>query len=314
MVAGSLLGITLGKGESFPVGKVDMLSMYPLDYEEFIAALGHESIVDLLHSNDWALIETIRPKLIELLRLYYYVGGMPEVVDTFIKNNDLAQVRTLQTEIIEAYKRDISKHTTTSESTRIRQVLDSLPAQLARENKKFIYGAVRKGSRAKDFEIAIQWLLDAGIVYKLNRVKEAKIPLKSYEDFNAFKLFLLDCGLLACMTEAPADQMLMSNNIFVEFKGAFTEQYVMQQLVACHLHPYYWSNANTPAEIDFIVQHKNRIIPIEVKAEENVRARSLALFIKNNPQLKGLRISMKGYTNQEWLENIPLPTIQTFFS
>lgn len=314
MVAGSLLGITLGKGESFPVGKVDMLSMYPLDYEEFIAALGHESIVDLLHSNDWALIETIRPKLIELLRLYYYVGGMPEVVDTFIKNNDLVQVRTLQTEIIEAYKRDISKHTTTSESTRIRQVLDSLPAQLARENKKFIYGAVRKGSRAKDFEIAIQWLLDAGIVYKVNRVKEAKIPLKFYEDFDAFKLFLLDCGLLACMTEAPADQMLMSNNIFVEFKGAFTEQYVMQQLVACHLHPYYWSNAKTPAEIDFIVQHKNRIIPIEVKAEENVRARSLALFIKNNPQLKGLRISMKGYTNQEWLENIPLPTIQTFFS
>lgn len=313
MVAGSLLGVTLGKGESFPVGKVDMLSMYPMDYEEFIAAMGHESIVDLLHTDDWTLIDTIRSKLVELLRLYYYVGGMPGVVSSFVKNNDLKQVRTLQTEIIEAYKRDISKHTSASESTRIRQVLESLPAQLARENKKFIYGAVRKGSRAKDFEIAIQWLLDAGIVYKVNRVKEATMPLKFYEDFDAFKLFLLDCGLLACMSEAPADQMLIGDNVFVEFKGSFTEQYVMQQLVACGLHPYYWSNAKTPAEIDFIVQYHNRVIPIEVKAEENVKSRSLAQFIKNNPQLKGLRISMKGYTNQDWLENISLPTIQAYF-
>lgn len=312
MVAGSLLGVTIGKGESFPVGKVDILSMYPMDFEEFLDATSNEKLLELLHTKDWALIDMMLPKLVELLRQYYYVGGMPEVVQKFIDNADLKQVRTIQQEILEAYRRDISKHTTTTESTRIRQVLDSLPGQLARENKKFLYGAIRKGSRAKDFEIAIQWLIDAGIVYKVNRIKEPKMPLKFYEDLEAFKLFLLDCGLLACMADAPADQMLIGNNIFTEFKGAFTEQYVMQQLMSCGLHPYYWSNAKTPAEIDFIIQFNNRIIPIEVKAEENVRARSLAQFIKDNPQLKGLRISMKGYADQEWLENIPLPTILSY--
>lgn len=238
---------------------------------------------------------------------------MPGVVSHFIRHADLQQVRTLQREILEAYRRDISKHTTPTESTRIRQVLDSLPAQLARENKKFIYGAVRQGSRAKDFELAIQWLLDAGIVHKLSRIKEPKLPLKFYEDMDAFKLFMLDCGLLACMTDAPADQMLIGNQVFTEWKGAFTEQYVMQQLLAMGLKPYYWSNSKTPAEIDFIVQHGSRVIPIEVKAEENVRARSLAQFIKDNPELKGLRISMKGYIDQDWMENIPLIAIATYF-
>lgn len=313
MVAGSLLGVTLGKGESFPVGKVDMLSMYPMDYEEFLEATDNEGWLDILHSKDWPLIEAMMPKLIEILRQYYYVGGMPEVVKKYIENQDLQQVRTLQTRILEAYRRDISKHTSENDSTRIRQVLDSLPAQLAKENKKFVYGAVRKGGRAKDFELAIQWLLDAGIIYKVNRIKEPKIPLKYYEDFDAFKLFLLDCGLLACMTEAPADQMLIGNNVFTEFKRAFTEQYVMQQLKAIGLSPYYWSNSKTPAEIDFIVQNGSRIIPIEVKAEENVRARSLAQFIKDNPELKGLRISMKGYVDQAWMENIPLIAINTYF-
>lgn len=312
MVAGSLLGVTIGKGESFPVGKVDILSIYPMDFEEFLDATSNEKLLELLHTKDWALIDMMLPKLVELLRQYYYVGGMPEVVQKYIDNANLKQVRTIQQEILEAYRRDISKHTTATESTRIRQVLDSLPGQLARENKKFLYGAIRKGSRAKDFEIAIQWLIDAGIVYKVNRIKEPKMPLKFYEDLEAFKLFLLDCGLLACMADAPADQMLIGNNVFTEFKGAFTEQYVMQQLMSCGLHPYYWSNSKTPAEIDFIIQFNNRIIPIEVKAEENVRARSLAQFIKDNPQLKGLRISMKGYADQEWLENIPLPTILSY--
>ena len=312
MVAGSLLGVSIGKGESFPVGKVDILSMYPMDFEEFLDATSNEKLLELLHTKDWALIDMMLPKLVELLRQYYYVGGMPEVVQKYIDNANLKQVRTIQQEILEAYRRDISKHTTATESTRIRQVLDSLPGQLARENKKFLYGAIRKGSRAKDFEIAIQWLIDAGIVYKVNRIKEPKMPLKFYEDLEAFKLFLLDCGLLACMADAPADQMLIGNNVFTEFKGAFTEQYVMQQLMSCGLHPYYWSNSQTPAEIDFIIQFNNRIIPIEVKAEENVRARSLAQFIKDNPQLKGLRISMKGYADQEWLENIPLPTILSY--
>ena len=313
IVAGSLLGVTLGKGESFPVGKVDMLSMYPMDYEEFLDATGNETWIDILHSKDWALIEIMMPKMTELLRQYYYVGGMTGVVSKFVENKDLQQVRTLQMEILNAYKRDISKHTTETESTRIRQVLDSLPAQLAKENKKFIYGAIRKGSRAKDFELAIQWLLDAGIIYKVNRIKEPKMPLKFYEDFDAFKLFLLDCGLLACMTDVPADQMLVGNNAFTEFKGAFTEQYVMQQLLSAGLTPYYWTNTKTPAEIDFIIQQASRIIPIEVKAEENVRARSLAQFIKDNPELKGLRISMKGYVDQVWMENIPLIAVGAYF-
>ena len=313
MVAGSLLGVTLGGGESFPVGKVDMLYMYPMDYEEFLEATGHGEWVGLLRSHDWPLVDALLPKLVELLRQYYYVGGMPGVVGRYVENRDLKQVRTLQHEILDAYGRDISKHTSTAESVRIRQVLASLPMQLAKESKKFVYGAVRKGSRAKDFELAIQWLLDAGIIYKVNRIREPRVPLKFYEDFDAFKLFLLDCGLLACMADAPADQMLIGDNVFVEFKGAFTEQYVLQQLLAAGLTPYYWSNAKTPAEIDFIVQQGSRLVPIEVKAEENVRARSLSQFIKDNPGLKGLRLSMKGYANQEWMENVPLVAIDAFF-
>lgn len=313
MVAGSLLGVTLGGGESFPVGKVDMLYMYPMDYEEFLEATGHGEWVGLLRSHDWPLVDALLPKLVELLRQYYYVGGMPGVVGRYVENRDLKQVRTLQHEILDAYGRDISKHTSAAELVRIRQVLASLPMQLAKESKKFVYGAVRKGSRAKDFELAIQWLLDAGIIYKVNRIREPRVPLKFYEDFDAFKLFLLDCGLLACMADAPADQMLIGDNVFVEFKGAFTEQYVLQQLLAVGLTPYYWSNAKTPAEIDFIVQQGSRVVPIEVKAEENVRARSLSQFIKDNPGLKGLRLSMKGYANQEWMENVPLVAIDAFF-
>ncbi len=312
MVAGSLLGVTLGRGESFPVGKVDMLPMYPMDFEEFLTATGNESYVELLQTKEWTLTDVLLPKLTELLRQYYYVGGMPGVVAKYIANADLAQVRKLQQAILEAYRRDISKHTTTAESTRIRQVLDSLPMQLVKENKKFIYGAIRKGARAKDFEMALQWLLDAGIVYKVNRIREPRMPLKFYEDADAFKLFLLDCGLLACMADAPANQMLVGDNVFAEFKGAFTEQYVLQQLKAAQLSPYYWSNAKTPAEIDFVLQHAGRIIPVEVKAEKNVRSRSLAQFIKEHPELKGARFSMQGYTDQGWMENIPLVALSSW--
>lgn len=247
-----------------------------------------------------------------LLRQYYYVGGMPEVVSKYIANKNLAEVRNVQQKILQAYRMDISKHTTARESIRIGQVLDVLPSQLAKENKKFIFGAVKKGARAADFELAIQWLIDAGIVYKVNRIKEAKIPLKFYEDLNAFKLFLVDCGLLACMMDVPASQMLIDNNIFVEFKGSFTEQYVLQQMKACNELPYYWSNDKTPAEIDFIIQREGCIIPIEVKAEENVRSRSLAQFIKDNEGLKGLRISMRGHIDRSWMENIPLYAIGAF--
>lgn len=315
MAAGSLLGITLGKGQSFPVGKVNTMHLYPMDFEEFLMAAGETDLCNLLHQPDWEILKILSSKYIYLLRQYYYVGGMPEVVDSFFQHQNLQEVRDKQSEILDAYRRDISKHTTPTESMRIGQVLQSLPSQLAKENKKFIYNVLKKGARATEYELAIQWLMDAGLVHKVSRVKELQMPVKFYEDLSAFKLFLLDCGLLGCMVEASASQMLIGDNIFKEFKGAFTEQFVLQQLVAQGLSPYYWSSDKTPAEIDFVVQTERRIIPIEVKAEDNVRAKSMSEYIKNHPeyQLKGLRISMMGYQDQDWMENIPLFAITKFF-
>lgn len=314
IAAGSLLGITIGRSESFPVGKVNMLHMYPMDFEEFLIAKGETALCGILHQPDWGVLNVLSTKYIDLLRQYYYVGGMPEVVAHYVENHDLQEVRTKQTEILDSFRRDISKHTTATESMRIGQVLHSLPSQLAKENKKFIYNVLKKGARATEYELAIQWLIDAGIVHKACRVKELQMPVKFYEDLGAFKLFLLDCGLFACMTEAPANQMLIGNNVFKEFKGAFTEQFVLQQLVAMDMVAYYWSSDKTPAEIDFVVQ-TDRVIPVEVKAEENVRSRSMSEYIKDHPQynLKGLRISMLGYKDQGWMENIPLFGLSKFF-
>ena len=314
MVAGSLLGITLGRGESFPVGKVDMLHMYPMNFSEFLDAMGKTELITLIHSKEWQVIELMRDKFEYLLRQYYYVGGMPKVVSKYVSNGDLAEVRKEQMAIVDAYRRDISKHTTNRESMRIGQVLDSLPSQLARENKKFVYGAVRKGARAADFELAIQWLVDAGIVLRVHRISEARMPLKFYEQLDAFKLFLLDCGLLACMADTAADQMLVDNKVFIEFKGAFTEQYVAQELFSMGIKPYYWSNDRTPAEIDFVVQQDGKAIPIEVKASTNVRSKSLAQFIKDNEGLKGLRLSLCSYIDQSWMENIPLYALEGWMS
>lgn len=306
MVAGSLLGITLNQGVSFPVGKVDIMEMYPMNFNEFIEAMGQEQLLKVLNTNDWKLIDSLSTKYIELLRQYYYVGGMPEAVYAYCKNKNLAQVRNIQNNILKAYRNDISKHATKSESVKIGQVLDSLPSQLSKENKKFIYGVIKTGARAAEYELAIQWLIDAGIVHKVNRIKEAKMPLKFYEDISAFKLFLLDMGLFACMCDVPASEMLVGNNVFVEYKGAFAEQYVLQQLVCQNVKPYYWSSEKTPSEIDFVIQKDNKIIPIEVKAEVNVKARSLRQFITNNPELKAVRFSMLGYAEQDWMTNIPL--------
>ena len=314
MVAGSLLGITLGRGESFPVGKVDMLHMYPMNFSEFLDAMGKSELITLIHSKEWQVIELMKDKFEYLLRQYYYVGGMPKVVSKYVSNGDLAEVRKEQMAIVDAYRRDISKHTTNRESMRIGQVLDSLPSQLARENKKFVYGAVRKGTRAADFELVIQWLVDAGIVLRVHRISEARMPLKFYEQLDAFKLFLLDCGLLACMADTAADQMLVDNKVFIEFKGAFTEQYVAQELVSMGIKPYYWSNDRTPAEIDFVVQQDGMAIPIEVKASTNVRSKSLAQFIKDNEGLKGLRLSLCSYIDQSWMENIPLYALEGWMS
>ena len=228
MVAGSLLGITLRKGESFPVGKVDILNMYPMNFPEFLDATGNQELNGIICSREWKVIDLMKDKLENLLRQYHFVGGMPNVVSKYVENGDVYEVRREQEAIMDAYRRDISKHTTEREAIRIGQVLDSLPSQLAKENKKFIYGAVRKGARATDFELAIQWLVDAGIVHRVPRISEARMPLKFYASPDAFKMFLLDCGLLGCMTDTTAADMLIDNKVFTEFKGAFAEQFVAQ--------------------------------------------------------------------------------------
>lgn len=312
MVAGSLLGITLNRGVSFPVGKVDIMELHPMNFNEFLEAMGQEQLLKVLDSNDWKLIDILSSKYIELLRQYYFVGGMPEAVLSYCNSKDIAQVRDIQSNILKAYRNDISKHATKSESIKIGQVLDSLPSQLSKENKKFIYGVIKNGARASEFELAIQWLIDAGIVHKVNRIKEARMPLKFYEDISAFKLFLLDLGLFACMCEVSASEILIGNNIFIEYKGAFAEQYVLQQIISRKVKPYYWSSEKTPSEIDFVIQRDDKIVPIEVKAEVNVKARSLKQFITNNPELKGVRYSMLGYIDQGWMENVPLYAIDSY--
>ena len=313
-VAGSLLGITLHEGTSFPVGKVDMLYMYPMDFEEFLLAMGKEQLVELLRSKSWAALTPLRGMLTELLRQYYFVGGMPEAVKTYVERGDIWEVRSIHSKIIDAYRNDMSKHAPKQQVQRINMVWNSIPSQLARDNKKFIYGALRKGARANDFEIAIQWLVDSGLVHKVHRITKPVVPLKFYEDMSSFKLFLLDCGLLGALSETPPEQILIGDNVFEEYKGAFTENYVLQQLKSLpRTFVYYYSNDNSTLEIDFVVQHDTHIIPIEVKAEENLRAKSLRQFVIDNPGLHGVRFSMSDYREQDWLTNVPLWAVRWAF-
>lgn len=313
-VAGSLLGITLHEGTSFPVGKVDMLYMYPMDFEEFLLAMGKEQLVELLRNNSWAALTPLRGMLTELLRQYYFVGGMPEAVKTYVERGDIWEVRSIHSKIIDAYRNDMSKHVPKQQVQRINMVWNSIPSQLARDNKKFIYGALRKGARANDFEIAIQWLVDSGLVHKVHRISKPVVPLKFYEDMASFKLFLLDCGLLGALSETPPEQILIGDNVFEEYKGAFTENYVLQQLKSLpRTFVYYYSNDNSTLEIDFVVQHEAHVIPIEVKAEENLRAKSLRQFVTDNPGLHGVRFSMSDYREQDWLTNVPLWAVRWAF-
>lgn len=313
-VAGSLLGITLHEGTSFPVGKVDMLYMYPMDFEEFLLAMGKEQLVELLRNNSWATLTPLRGMLTELLRQYYFVGGMPEAVKTYVERGDIWEVRSIHSKIIDAYRNDMSKHVPKQQVQRINMVWNSIPSQLARDNKKFIYGALRKGARANDFEIAIQWLVDSGLVHKVHRISKPVVPLKFYEDMASFKLFLLDCGLLGALSETPPEQILIGDNVFEEYKGAFTENYVLQQLKSLpRTFVYYYSNDNSTLEIDFVVQHEAHIIPIEVKAEENLRAKSLRQFVTDNAGLHGVRFSMSDYREQDWLTNVPLWAVRWAF-
>lgn len=306
-VAGSLLGITLHAGTSFPVGKTDFIKVYPMDFEEFLWAKGETMMADLLTAANTAVVATLEKRYAELLKEYFYVGGMPEIVARYTADRDIQQVRRLQLNILEAYRNDISKHAPAAQIERIQLVLRTLPAQLAKENKKFVYSAVRKGSRASDFEIAIQWLVDAGLVLKVSRVSNPQLPLPFYEDFNAFKLFFFDCGLFGAMADTDAADVLVDGSIYTEYRGAFAESYVLQQLVANHSdRVYYYSADNSRIEIDFIIKYNRQALPVEVKAGVNVKAKSLRLFAEKYQIPMAVRFSMQPFIRQENIVNIPL--------
>lgn len=306
IVAGSLLGLALHEGVSYPVGKVEELRLYPMTFLEFLSAMGKTQLVEVLESRNWAVMNMLETELVGLLRQYYYVGGMPAAVLAHVEQRGLKEVRTIQNQVLQDYRRDFSKHAPAREVPRINLVWDSIPAQLAKENKKYVYGAVKKSARAADFELAIQWLIDAGLVYKVQRVNAPRLPFKFYEDHNAFKLFMLDVGLMGAMAEASAESILVGDNIFSEYKGAFTELYVFTQLTSQGISLYYHSVDNSTIEIDFLTAYKDHVVPIEVKAEVNVKSKSLRTFITRNPGLKGLRFSMLPYEQQDWMTNIPL--------
>lgn len=305
-VAGSLLGISLHNNTSFPVGKVDMIKMYPMTFDEFLMAIGEQPLVDILATKDFSIIDSLSVRFIDCLRQYYYVGGMPAAVAEFASTKNLEEVRNIQKQILFDYRRDFSKHAPSQEVPRINMVWDSIPAQLAKENKKFIFGALKKGARASEFEIAIQWLLDAGLIYQINRITTPSIPLKFYEEMSVFKLFVLDIGLMGAMSDAPAESVIVADTLFKEYKGAFTELFVLTQLITNDLPIYYFSSNDSRIEIDLVVQKGTTVVPIEIKAEENVHAKSLRTFIGKHQELKGLRISMMPYQDQGWMENRPL--------
>jgi len=305
-VAGSLLGISIHQGVSFPVGKVDIIKMYPMTFEEFLLAINEKPLLSLLRKRDFPVIDSLSMRFTDCLRQYYYVGGMPAVVKEYVDSHNFIAVRELQKEILFGYRRDFSKHAPSQQIPRINLVWDSIPSQLAKDNKKFIYGALKPGGRATEYELAIQWLIDAGLVYRVYRATTPSIPLKFYEDLSAFKLFMLDVGLMGAMADTDSAEVLVKNDIFEEYKGAFAELYVFTQLVSRQIPIYYYSANDSRVEIDFLLQYNKRVIPVEVKAEENVRSKSLRTYIGKHPSLHGLRISMLPYRSQEWMTNIPL--------
>ena len=308
--AGSLLGIALHQGTSFPVGKVDFLKLYPLSFNEFLRAIGEERFAELLDKRDFQMITSFRQTYIDALKQYYFVGGMPEAVQSFAENKDFNEVREIQRRILAAYEQDFSKHVPNEIVPRLRMLWNSIPSQLAKENKKFIYGLVREGARAKEYETAIMWLCDCGLVHKVSRVNTAGIPLRAYEDLKAFKLFLVDVGLLGCMAGLRQRTLLDGNALFVEFKGALTEQYVCQQLKTIeNLDVYYYTNDRGSCEVDFVVDTGERIVPVEVKAEINLKAKSLKTYRKKFSPEVAVRTSMADYKKEDWLVNLPLYAI-----
>lgn len=308
--AGSLLGIALHQGTSFPVGKVDLLKLYPLSFNEFLRAIGEERFAELLDKRDFQMITSFRQTYIDALKQYYFVGGMPEAVQSFAENKDFNEVREIQRRILAAYEQDFSKHVPNEIVPRLRMLWNSIPSQLAKENKKFIYGLVREGARAKEYETAIMWLCDCGLVHKVSRVNTAGIPLRAYEDLKAFKLFLVDVGLLGCMAGLRQRTLLDGNALFVEFKGALTEQYVCQQLKTIeNLDVYYYTNDRGSCEVEFVVDTGERIVPVEVKAEINLKAKSLKTYREKFSPEVAVRTSMADYKKEDWLVNLPLYAI-----
>ena len=307
VAAGSLLGVTIHEGVSYPVGKVDLLDLYPLNFREFLYAMEEQGLADALETKDYTLIDNFSDKYLFWLKNYYYTGGMPAVVDAFRMHRDYAEVRQIQNDIVRQYEGDSGKHIDTHTLPRIRLVWDSVPMQLAKENKKFFFGQIKKGARSSEYELAIQWLVDCGLVYKVNRVNEPNMPLKAYKSMNAYKLFLLDVGLLGALSELEAESILDGNDIFVEFKGALTEQYVLQQLISdTRYTPYYFGTEKATFEQDFLVQRGKDIVPIEVKAGDNIRSQSLKAYCDKYHPNKAVRFSTLKYIDQGWMENIPL--------
>ncbi|MEG0595076.1 MAG: ATP-binding protein [Christensenella sp.] len=313
IAAGSLLGTLLHQNVSYPVGKTESINLYPLSFTEYLQATDNGALLDLLKSKDWETIATFSSRYIQLLKEYYFVGGMPAAVLAYLENHDFATVRAVQTNILNDYDRDFSKHTENpTESLRVSKVWDSLPAQLGREKRKFIYGKIEKGGRAKSFEMALQWLVKSGLTYEVPCITKPGLPLKSYEDLGVFKLFALDVGLLGAMSGLDATTLLEGNAIFEEFKGSLTEQYACQQLISdCALTPYYWSAENSSGELDFVVSRVNEIVALEVKAEENLQAKSLKSFYNTYPNTSAIRSSLSNYRKQDWMTNIPLYALST---
>ncbi len=308
--AGSLLGIALHQGTSFPVGKVDFLKLYPLSFKEFLMATGKARFAELLDKRDFQMITSFKQTYMDALKQYYFVGGMPEAVQSFSEDKDFNEVREIQKRILAAYEQDFSKHAPNEFVPRLRMLWNSIPSQLAKENKKFIYGLVREGARAKDYETAIMWLSDCGLVHKVSRVNAAGIPLRAYEDLKAFKLFVVDVGLLGCMAGLRQRTLLDGNDLFVEFKGALTEQYVCQQLKTIQdLDVYYYTSDRGSCEVDFVVDTGEQIVPIEVKAEANLKAKSLKAYQEKFSPEVSIRTSMADYKKEEWLVNLPLYAI-----
>jgi predicted AAA+ superfamily ATPase len=308
--AGSLLGVALHQGTSFPVGKVEFLDLFPLSFSEFMRAMGKEQFTELLDKGDFDMATTFKQEYIDLLKKYCYVGGMPEVVLSFAENGDWCEAREIQQRILAAYEQDFSKHAPNAIVPRIRMLWNSIPAQLTKESKKFIYGIIKEGARAKDYEYALMWLTDCGLVHKVYRATAPRLPLKAYEDLKAFKLFIVDVGLLSCMTRLRQDVLLGGNELFKEFKGALTEQYVLQQLKTLRgIEPYYWTNDRSTAEIDFLLDAGNAVVPLEVKAEVNLQSKSLKAFADKFSPSISIRSAMTDYKREGWLLNLPLYAI-----